>query len=173
MLSIEKPMSQEISSTSILAARSELIEFTLESANDFFSSTWQASHIRLVELVPDEVEIRFPVLLAHVLTRNPAGGYPLEEWLPNTSIQKIEKQSLREALEGALEDLQEADDRPNELLADALARLSIQDAESCYTILADDSNLPRPRSAYKYGPTYQYFWLKGNRFYYLEIHHES
>lgn len=166
-------MSQEITTQNILAARIELPDLALELANDFFSSTWQASHIRLVELVPDEAEIRIPLLLAHILSRNPAGEYLFEEWLPNACIHKADRKALAEAIAGALEDLEEAQDRPNELLTHALLSLSIEDAQSIHTILSDDPSLPSPRSAYEYGPTDQFFWVRAGRFYYLELHHES
>lgn len=166
-------MAQELSPASILAARAELPEYTLELANDFFSYTWQASHIRLVELAPDAGDTKLFVLLAHVLTRNPAGEFLVQEWLPNTRIQRADPDDLAEAIGMALEDINEAADRPNVLLSDALTHLSIQDAWPIYTIATDDPELPEPRSAYEYGPTYQYFWISGRRFYYLEIHHES
>lgn len=156
----------------ILSARSELPEFYLDLVNDFFSVTWQASHIRLVELVPGN-SISFPVCLAHILTRNPPGGFLVEEWLPNTRIQQTSADDLAGVIGVALEDLSEADYRPNEILVEALARLSIKDVQPIYSIISDDPNLPTPRSAYQYGPTYQYFWVRGGHFYYLEVHHES
>lgn len=168
-------MLQALTIQAILDARSQLSDLALEVANDLFAYTWLASHVRLVELVPDEPELNLPVLLAQILTRNPAGGVAMDEWLPKARIQKTAKTALGEAIAGALEDLEEAEndyERMNQLLVHALNQLSIQDAQHIHVLSTNVDHQP-PRAPYAYGLTDQYFWVHGRYFYYLEIHRES
>lgn len=155
----------------ILAARSELFELSFDMANDYFGATWQASHVRLVELQPD-IDINLSMLLAYVFTRNPAEEFSIDEWLPNTVFIETDSDELADMLAQAASDLGEAEDRFNEGLSAALARLTECDAKQVWKI---ERALERsePRLPYEYGLTHQLFWVGTGRFYYLEIHHES
>lgn len=164
-------MNPPVSPQEVLVARTELPRLSLDVANDLFRSTWQASHVRFVELVPNSSS-SLALLLAHVLTRNPAGGLPIEQWLPNVAFQPCTAESLSQLIAHAISDMEQEDRWPNETLAAALACLPIADVDFIFSVEAG-AERRRPCSPYKYGPTHQVFWGKSVRLYCLEVHNES
>lgn len=164
-------MNTSASPQDVLNARAELPRLSLDVSNDYFRSTWQASHVRLVELVPNS-NATWAVLLAHALHRNPADGLALEQWLPNTTFQPGSTASLAQLIAHAVADMEQEDRWPNEALATALARLPVSDAQFIFSIEPGAHGQP-PCRPYKYGPTQQVFWGKEGRFYFLEVHNES
>ncbi|OPZ76008.1 MAG: hypothetical protein BWY79_01834 [Actinobacteria bacterium ADurb.Bin444] len=164
-------MSALLTVRQVLAAQSQLPQLSLEVANDLFRSTWLASHVRLVELMAD-TGVDLPLFLAYALTRNPADDFRVEEWLPNTEFRAVAPDDLDRLIAQALSDMHEEETRSNDVLADALVRLSTHGAQSIHEIEAKP-DYRRPYSPYEYGPTYQMFWIDAGRFYFLEVHHES
>lgn len=155
----------------VLAVRDELATLSFDIVNDLFGATWLASHVRLVELLPDDVaDLALP--LAYALSRNPVEEFPVEEWLPNTEFRPTPPEELAGWVGQAIDDIREEGDRPNDVLVGALERLSTHDVRSLHEIEAHPGP-QRPNSPYEYGPTCQMFWVSGDRFYFLEVHHES
>ena len=162
-------MSALLTVRQVLAAQSQLPQLSLEVANDLFRSTWLASHVRLVELMAD-TGVDLPPFLAYALTRNPADDFRVEEWLPNTEF-RAAAPDVGPADRAGLVRHARGGDAVNDVLADALVRLSTHGAQSIHEIEAKP-DYRRPYSPYEYGPTYQMFWIDAGR-YFLEVHHES
>lgn len=170
-------MTMPPSPQAVLAAQSELSSVSFEIANDLYGATWLASHVRLVELLPDS-GLSHALLLAHVLATNPVEQHTVEEWLPHTTFRTATAHELAQLIAHAASEVQEADDRLNSILASALARLSPPEDQPIFAIeaLMDSEAGVRseaPSSPYLYGPTYQMFWANAGRFYFLEVHQES
>ncbi len=153
----------------ILAATRQLPRLGLDVDNNLFRSTWLASHVRLVELVPSS-DASLALLVAHALTRNPRADHLLHQWLPNTRFQPTDVDSLSALVTQAISDMKEEDRWPNDTLSFALEHLEL-DAEFVYKIEGIEGL--RPCSPYRYGPTYQVIWGKPGRFFFLQIHNES
>ncbi len=164
-------VNMSVSPHEVLAMRSDLPHLYLDVANDLFRSTWQASHVRLVELVANS-NASLALLLARALTGNPAGSLPLEQWLPNTVFQLSNASALAQLIAHAMSDIKQEERWPSEPLAEALTRLSMVEPEFSYSIKASTERR-RPCSPYIDGPTYQMFWVTGSHLYLLEVHNES
>jgi hypothetical protein len=154
----------------VLSARSALPKLSLDVDNNLFRSTWLASHVRLVELVPNSSS-SLALLVAHALTRNPRFDYPLDEWLPNTQFLPADAEAVTTLVKHAISDMKEEDRWPNDTLSFALENLPI-DAEFIFDIAAGLEK-QRPCSPYHYGPTYQMIWGKPDRVFFLQVHNES
>jgi hypothetical protein len=155
-------MKDHISSAEIATACLSFSSFFFDSCNDFYGRTWLCSHIRFVEIEPDRF-VESSVLLALILSRSPPNAISMEAWLPESNIQPITNDSLREKINHGLSDLKDSED-PNELLRSSLHAV---DTSSATDIHYFQSN------AYRYGPTHQVFWRNQGRFFFLEIHNES
>jgi len=155
----------------VLAARSQLRQLSLDVENNMFRSTWLASHVRLVELVPNS-NASLSLLVAHVLTRSPRFDYTLEQWLPNSQFEPVSSEAVAALVKHALADMEQEDRWPNDALAAFLARLGTASIDFAYEITADP-NGQRPCAPYQYGPTSQMVWGRGDRIYFLQVHNES
>jgi hypothetical protein len=154
----------------VLLARSSLPKLSLDVDNTLFRSTWLASHVRFVELVPN-ASASLALLVAHALTRNPRFDYSLEEWLPNTQFLPTDSAALTALVQHAISDMKEEDRWPSDALSFALENLQI-DAAFAFRVAAG-SDKQRPCSPYRYGPTYQMVWGKPDRVFFLQVHNES
>lgn len=155
----------------VLHARESLSQLFLDVSNDFYRATWQVSHVRLVELVPNS-SATLAQLLAYVFSRSTLGEWPLEAWLQNTSFQSRPWKAVADLVQHAQSDMAEEDRWPNDNLAWALSKLSPAGTEFVYEI-EGRAHEQRPCSPYRCGPTYQVFWGSLSRLYFLEVHNES
>lgn len=155
----------------VLAARANLPELALARANELFAATWQCSHVRLLELVPDSPE-SLELLLAHALCTSPHSELDAADWLPNTCFRPADRQALLQLQEQALDDIREADERDNPLLVAALQALDCNSAGQIHAI-ERHGQARGPAQPWSLGVDQQLFWVDGDSFYYLAIHHES
>lgn len=155
-------MKDHISPAEIAKACQSFASVFFDTCNDFYGRTWLCSHIRFVELETDRF-VESSVLLALILSRSPPNAISMEAWLPESHIQPITNDSLREKINHGLSDLKGGEDI-NELLRSALHAVDISSATDIHYFQS---------SAYRYGPTHQVFWRNQGRFFFLEIHNES
>lgn len=92
--------------------------------------------------------------------------------MPDARFRAAARDELAQLIELAAADVEEAEERLNRTLADALARLAADAAQAIFAIEANPEK-QRPARPYSYGPTYQMFWASAGRFYFLEVHLES
>ena len=159
------------SSSEVLNARESLPRLFLDVANDLYRATWQVSHVRLVELVPNS-SATLAQLLAYVFDRSTLGEWPLEVWLQSTRFQPRDWNAVANLVRHAQSDMAEEDRWPNDTLASSLSKLSPTGAEFFFETEACTPE-QHPSSPYRYGPTYQMFWGSLSRLYFLEVHNES
>jgi hypothetical protein len=157
--------------TDVLAAKERIgtVQFALDCR--FFLSTWSASYVRLIELVP-AVHTTIPVALAHCLWNAPSlPDYGPEEWLPNVSFQSRDASAVRQLVEHALSDMEQSGEAGN-VLAQRLRTISFVEVSGIYELEGEPGG-PRPAAPRHYGPTHQVMWQSNGRFFFLEIHNES
>ena len=154
----------------VLAAKSRVGTIPMAVANSFYSLTWSASYVRLVELAP-AVLTTIPVVLAHALWADPSlPEYTPEEWLPNVSFAAGGVSTVRELLGHATSDLQQSSGG-SEFIARHLQSLELSDVSAVYELEGTPGR--RPASPRRYGPTYQVMWQSRGSFFFLEVHNES
>jgi hypothetical protein len=154
----------------VLAAESRVGTVPMAVANSFYSLTWSASYVRLVELAP-AVLSTIPVVLAHALWADPSlPEYTPDEWLPNVFFAAGGVAAVRELVERAISDLQQSSGG-SQFLTRHLQSLDLSHASSVYELVSTPGR--RPASPRQYGPTYQVIWQSSGSFFFLEVHNES
>jgi len=154
----------------VLAAKPRVGTVPMAVANSFYSLTWSASYVRLVELAP-AVLSTIPVVLAHALWADPSlPEYTPDEWLPNVYFAAGGVAKLQELLGHAISDLQQSSGG-SQFLTRHLQSLDLSHVSSVYELEGTPGR--RPASPRQNGPTYQVMWQSSGSFFFLEVHNES
>lgn len=157
--------------TDVLAAKERIRTLQVAVANSFFLWTWSASYVRLVEVAAAAMTT-LPVVLAYALWNDPSDPeFSPDEWLPNISFERRDLSAVKQLVEHALSDIEEAG-CGQEHLAQRLRGLTFREPCAIYELIGTPGG-PRPAAPRRYGPTYQITWQTEGRFFFLEVHNES
>jgi hypothetical protein len=91
--------------------------------------------------------------------------------LPNVSFHRRDASSVRQLLDHAISDIEQAGGA-EDVLCMRLRTISLREVGAVYELEGLPGGL-RPAAPQQYGPTYQIMWQSSGRFFFLEVHNES
>lgn len=154
----------------VLAEERTALDVSWVSYAAIYQSTWLASHLRLVMMIPDE-ELSLAALLYFALGSNRYAEKGMAGWLQHARVREIDAASGRGYVEQALSDLEEGGVCDTLIERELGLMLLLRDGR--WFEVETGEGPVESTAPYEHGITSMILWHGRNGFYLLELHHES